>query len=248
MREQLDQELKLRGIQADVRLYGESAESERPSLGYGAPLDLESLTAAFPSGGAMVIDARQLSHLRNLARQANAELQIAATGTPRDSAALERFRDQIKRAIAEEDLDAQMLVIGPLLEEYSAAEVAAAAAALLRKRAPAPAPAPQQRAPDAPPAFVKLFVSIGQRDSITARDLVGAITGEAGVTGNQVGRVEIRDTFSIVEVATEAGDKVIRALNGTSLRGRSLRVDYDRKGPPKGAPKRSMPGPRRGRP
>jgi RNA recognition motif-containing protein len=48
-----------------------------------------------------------------------------------------------------------------------------------------------------------------------------------------------------VEVAPEAGDKVIRALNGTSLRGRSLRVDYDRK---TSSPKRSIPSPRRTRP
>ena len=66
-------------------------------------------------------------------------------------------------------------------------------------------------------------------DTITARELVGAITGEAGVAGDQIGKVEIRDTFSVVEVSSEVAERVIRSLNGTSLRGRSLRVDYDRK-------------------
>ncbi len=60
-------------------------------------------------------------------------------------------------------------------------------------------------------------------------DLVGAITGEAGITGEDVGRIDIRDTFSIVEVAAESAERVIQALNGVTLKGRSLRVDYDRK-------------------
>ena len=62
-------------------------------------------------------------------------------------------------------------------------------------------------------------------------DLVGAITGEAAISGDQVGRIEIRDTFSIVEVASDVGERVIQALNGTTVKGRSLRVDYDRKTP-----------------
>ena len=52
--------------------------------------------------------------------------------------------------------------------------------------------------------WVRLFVSAGQRDNVRPGDLVGAITGEAGITGEEVGRIEIRDTFSIVEVAADA--------------------------------------------
>src|SRR5690606_41798988 len=44
-----------------------------------------------------------------------------------------------------------------------------------------------------------------------------------------LGRIEIRDTFSIVEVAAASAERVIQALNGVTLKGRSLRVDYDRK-------------------
>ncbi|HUE97082.1 MAG TPA: DbpA RNA binding domain-containing protein, partial [Longimicrobiaceae bacterium] len=49
--------------------------------------------------------------------------------------------------------------------------------------------------------------------------------------------------FSIVEVQSNVADQVIRAVNGTTMKGRSLRVDYDRGGParrpsPKGGPGR----------
>ena len=98
---------------------------------------------------------------------------------------------------------------------------------------------------------------MGSRDNVRAGDLVGAITGEAGITGAQVGKIELRDTFSVVEVAADVADRVIKALNGTTMRGRALRVDYDRRstaprpgGGERGRPGRSEGGdrPRRPRP
>lgn len=229
--ERLRDELALRSLTVDVQLYG--ARADGAAIGCGAPFDAESASAAFSAGGVVLAEARELPHLRQVARQANLGLK-AGRGASAGSSSVERFRAQIRRALAEEDIEAQLLVLEPLLEENSAAEVAAAVTALLRKRAPAPVPAGERTASSAAgaagAAFVKLFISIGQRDGIATRELVGAITGEAGISGDQIGRVDVRDTFSIVEVGAESADKVIRALNGTSLRGRSLRVDYDRRG------------------
>jgi ATP-dependent RNA helicase DeaD len=131
-----------------------------------------------------------------------------------------------------------MAVLDPLFNEFSPAEIAAALSALVRKRvaprtaanAAAPTAAGAPRPASAEAGFVRLFISIGNRDNIRAGDLVGALTGEAGITGDQVGKIDIRDTFTVVEVSTAVADRIIRAMNGTTMRGRSLRVDYDRKG------------------
>jgi ATP-dependent RNA helicase DeaD len=228
--ERIQEELALRGLTAKTRLYGATLQTGESPIGLGAPLDAETLSSTFPRAGPLVLEAAQLTHLHNIARQARVRLQ-AGTPRPSERGGLDRFRQTLRRALEEEDIEAQLLVIEPLLSEFSAEEIAAAASALLRRRAPVPEEAPRAgAAPGAPaPAFVKLFLSVGQRDSVAAREIVGAITGEAGVAGEQVGRVEIRDTFSIVEVAADIAERVIRALNGTSLKGRSLRVDYDRK-------------------
>ncbi|MEX2281062.1 MAG: DEAD/DEAH box helicase [Gemmatimonadota bacterium] len=226
----LEEELALRGLRAAVRLYVD-AESDEPSLGLGAPFDAETFRTAFGAGGLVVIALGELPHLKHLAVQTRTGLRVAATRAAPEQAGLESFRESIRRALREEDVDAQLLVIEPLLAEFSAAEVAAAVTSLLRKRTAVAPAAADRTAPtgSAPPAFAKLFLSIGSRDTISAREIVGAITGEAGVAGDQIGKVEIRDTFSVVEVAAEVAERVIRSLNGTSLRGRSLRVDYDRK-------------------
>jgi ATP-dependent RNA helicase DeaD len=70
---------------------------------------------------------------------------------------------------------------------------------------------------------------VGSRDELTPGDIVGAMTGEAGIAGDQVGKIDIRESHTTVEVATAVAGDVIQALNGRTLKGRALRVDYDRK-------------------
>jgi ATP-dependent RNA helicase DeaD len=159
---------------------------------------------------------------------------------PSSGDGLVEYRRMLRQAVHDEDVDAQMAVLDPLFDEFSPAEVAAALSALLRKRVvPRAGAASSQnsatavgapRPASAEAGFVRLFMSVGSRDNVRPGDLVGALTGEAGITGDQVGKVDIKDTYTVVELATSVADKVIRAMNGTTMRGRSLRVDYDRKG------------------
>ncbi len=55
-------------------------------------------------------------------------------------------------------------------------------------------------------------------------DLVGAITGEAGLTGSAVGAIQIADSFSLVEVPETAADDVARALGAARIKGKRLKV------------------------
>jgi ATP-dependent RNA helicase DeaD len=63
---------------------------------------------------------------------------------------------------------------------------------------------------------------------VRAADLVGAITGETGIAGAQIGKIEIRGSFSLVEVDSQVVDDVIRKLDGTGIRGRAVTVKRDR--------------------
>jgi ATP-dependent RNA helicase DeaD len=205
-------------------------------LSYDVPFDSETMSTRHADGGIVLVTPSELSHLRRIAGEAGIALRPlpahAEAATP-----LEQFRDRLRAALAQEDLDPQILLLAPLLEKHSALEIAAAATALLRKREPVAAPATTGSAPrmqaasttGAPRSFVRLFVGLGEKDDVRPGDLVGAIAGEAGIPGEEVGKIEIRDTFSVVEVPSELAERVIKALNGTTLKGRSVRVDYDRK-------------------
>ena len=62
--------------------------------------------------------------------------------------------------------------------------------------------------------MVRLFLGAGRKAGIRPGDLVGAITGEAGVTSRSVGAIEIADNFSLVEVPESLADDIIAALRG----------------------------------
>jgi ATP-dependent RNA helicase DeaD len=213
---------------------------DQPLIAADVPFDSERLAAMDLEDGLVLVEPAELPHLRLIAREAAITLQALGTRPQRASAGI--FREEVRRAITERDLDAQIALLGPLFESHSAVEIAAALSAMLReKRAAEPKPETKPAEPGRPVAFVRLFVSAGTRDNIRPGDLVGAITGEAGVKGEQIGKIELRDTFAVVEVAADVADRVIRALNGTTLRGRSLRVDFDRKATsPAARPQRSF--------
>ncbi len=224
--------LSVRGF--DGTVVPPDGETDGFVLSWSPPFDADELARRHASGGAVLARPRELPHLRRIAADAGASLEPIPE-PPAEASALRAFRDAIRDAARTGDLAAQLLVLEPLLEELSMAEVAAAAAHLARRRVPeaaAPTPAPESRAraPAPEQAFTRLFISAGERDNVRPGDIVGAITGEANVSGDKVGKIEIADTHTLVEVDRDVAERVIRALNGTSLRGRSLRVDFDRKG------------------
>jgi ATP-dependent RNA helicase DeaD len=208
------------------------------------PADADTLDrrhGAAPDHGAALALPRELPHLRRIAREAGYALVHRVDEPPGGGARADeivRFRGRIEAALTGEDLGPYLLLLEPLLERWGSAEVAAALAALLRKEdssAPGEAASRQERGggppsvgQPPPTAWVKLFLSVGERDGIGPGDVVGAITGEAGVEGHRIGRIEIRDTFSRVDVEESVASRVIQALNGVSLKGRSVRADYDR--------------------
>ena len=200
----------------------------------------------------VLVRSRELPHLKDVARRTGYKLVPAREPLPtRVAGELDRLRDLLERALQEENLAPHYLALEPLYRKYAPGEVAAAALALLQRRPPstrtpaADARGPSERAPGSgppPKTWVRLFVGVGEKDGVGPGDLLGAITGEAGVEGSQIGKIEIRDTFSLVEVQPASADRIIRGVNGTTIKGRAVRADYDRGGP-KGRP---SPGDRSG--
>ena len=253
-RDDEDADLVLREDEPAVENGGEEGDGAAArTISVHVPLDEDILLARHGGSGeaTVVLTPRELPHLQEIARRARRTLRsIPVAVETGASAEIEAFRSRIARAVAEEDLAAQLLVIGPLLDRFGTAEVAAAASALLRRKQPEPVAQPRapvrQDSPAgavrraeptgagaarAPSTWTRLFISIGDKDGIRAGDLVGAIAGEAEIPGTSIGKINIRESFSVVEVETPVAEKVIRSLNGTTVRGRSVRVDYDRGGP-----------------
>lgn len=233
------------------------------------PFDAGALTALHGGGGTILVTAREREHLHRIARRGGFKLRALPDPARAGVGPAEAVRERIRALIDGGDLAADLALVQPLLDDYPAAEIAAAALHLARTGAgptagpgagtpTAPRPgagsrtaagmadrAGQQRpGAGAPPpsdatTWTHLFFTVGSRDDVGTGDLLGAMTGEAGITGDQVGKIDIRESHTTVEVATPVAAQVIEALNGRTVKGRSMRVDYDRK---TRATKKSGPG------
>ncbi len=226
----LGAQLKARGFDteseaAPLRLRIEAAEATDPEPGtyyfwWGAPLDLESFQRCAQNSTRAVafVEPRELAHLQRLASTLAVRLTAHKTAPPTEAHhSAQQTRDQLQEAIAGRDLEPYLLLIEPLLDEYAPIQVAAAATALFRERVPTTPAKPL-------PAWTRLYFGVGRRDGVRPADFVGAITGESPVTGDRIGRIEIRDTYSSVEVAASVADQVIKSLTTATIRGRPANV------------------------
>lgn len=194
-------------------------------------------------------------HERQLELTASrAGLRVAPLAEPADPALMDdvaAFRHRVSAALDEQDLASGALLLAPLLEEHGAARVAAALAGLLRaadRTAPPAGEAAPGRAArgdaatrdaagvptDASarratrPTWTKVFVGVGKRDGAGPGDLVGAITGETSAAGGQIGRIDIRQNFTLVDIDSLIAEAVVRGLDGSRIKGRQVVARLDR--------------------
>jgi ATP-dependent RNA helicase DeaD len=72
---------------------------------------------------------------------------------------------------------------------------------------------------------VKLVLGGGRAAGLRVADIVGAVTSAADLDGEAVRDVNVLERFSFLSVPASAADRVIEALDGRELRGRSLRLE-----------------------
>lgn len=77
------------------------------------------------------------------------------------------------------------------------------------------------------PGKARIWVSLGRKSGVTPSDIVGAVTGEAGLKGRDVGPVKIQEFFSLVDVPEDKARKVVKAMNHCTIRGRKAKVKLD---------------------
>jgi len=154
----------------------------------------------------------------------------------------ELVRQELRAVLARGVAPREIIALEPLLEEFDASELAAAAMTLLereraQRRAVAAAEnqAPVARARPSEGAssgatggMTRLFMTVGTRDGVKTGDLMGAIAGEGGIPGDHVGKIDLRESHALVEVAEADAASVIAKVNGTMIRGRRVVVRGER--------------------
>ncbi len=86
----------------------------------------------------------------------------------------------------------------------------------------------ERRQREVEPGMVRLFVAAGYNYGVRPGDIVGAFAGESGLSGKEIGNIDIRETFTLVEVPEDSADEVITAMADGTIKGRSIEVRRER--------------------
>jgi ATP-dependent RNA helicase DeaD len=195
-------------------------------------------------------EPREHRMLKTIERVAGSPISVQTVPTVADLRArrLDLTRGALRESLLGDDLDSFRVVVETLADEFDLMEVALAAVKLAHeagggadddeeipqitfradsgKRPDVRGQGPKGRRPAGGPA-ARLFVGAGREAGIRPGDLVGAITGETGLTGRDIGAIEIHQRFALVEVPEAAADEVVQALRATMIKGRKATVRRD---------------------
>ena len=76
--------------------------------------------------------------------------------------------------------------------------------------------------------MTRLFLNLGKKDFIRPNDIVGAIAGEAGLSGKSIGGIDIFDNFSFVDVPHKDAEHVVRVMKNNTIKGRTVNMEISK--------------------
>lgn len=85
-------------------------------------------------------------------------------------------------------------------------------------------PAPGRDSSSYLPPMITLQIDGGKKQKVRPGDILGALTGDDGIAGTEVGKIQIFDQSAFVAVKRKASDQALRKLSSGKLKGRSFRA------------------------
>lgn len=73
--------------------------------------------------------------------------------------------------------------------------------------------------------MVRLFINIGRNNKIQAKDVIGAIAGETGIAGKLIGKIDIYEKFTFVEVPKEYAREVLDIMKNNTIKGKKINIE-----------------------
>ena len=266
MRERTVQQLKDHRVNVlvatDVAARGLDIDRVSHVINYDLPHDSEAYVhrigrtgRAGRRGVAMLMvtpkETRSLKQLQRQSGNALSEQEMPSVGEL-NQLRIRKFQERIQSAMEHSEVDFYHKLLTDWLAEepQDPMRVAAALAAMfngeqpllleeLRSRRDRKAKGPSRQFD----GYDTYRVAVGKRDRVQAKNIVGAIANESGLAGDDIGRIRIFDSFSLVDLPAGMEDELMATLSETKVGGRPMRL---RLGEPEQPAGDRRPGARKG--
>ena len=225
-------------VATDVAARGIDVEGIEAVFNYDVPQDEEyyvhriGRTARMGKTGRAFtfVMGREIHKLRDI--QAYANIKIARQRVPSlndvEEIRINVFLAKIKQTIGENDLTHYTYLIERLLEEdYTSLDIAAA---LLKMCVGAENTEKDDldvgyRSGGSEKGMVRLFMNIGRSQKVEVKDIVGAIAGETGIPGRVIGKIDMYDKYTFIEVPNEYVKDILSVMNNKQIKGNMVIIE-----------------------
>jgi len=138
--------------------------------------------------------------------------------------------EKVKEQMDEGNLDRYAQLIESLVEEeYSTLDVAAALLKMALgpegKQAEEIDLSDKTRDTRRSGAVTRLYMNVGRLHNVAIKDIVGAVAGETGLPGKLIGKIDVRDKFSVIEVPAEYAHDVMTMMKNRYIKGNKVVVE-----------------------
>ncbi len=257
-------------VATDVAARGLDVERVTHVVNYDIPYDVEGYIhrigrtgRAGRAGHAILLvmprERRMLSSIERATRQKLTAMHLPTRADVADRRAVQ-FKQKITDVLGEQDLTFFAKLVASYAQEQdkTPVEVAAALAYLAQEdrplmpppdatpRATAPPAAARRKRTEVPSAdFVRYRIEVGHEHGVQPGNIVGAIANEAGIDSVHIGRIEIFDSYSLVDLPEGMPLDVYEHLRNTWVCGRKLALSaVGGRKPPSVPPRARSHGPR----
>ncbi len=76
--------------------------------------------------------------------------------------------------------------------------------------------------------LVRLFINVGSKKRIIAKDVVGAIAGECGIPGKSIGDIDIYEDYTFLDVPKKYVKDILKGMKGKKIKKASVKVERAR--------------------
>ncbi|MCX7568605.1 DEAD/DEAH box helicase [Tumebacillus sp. DT12] len=224
-------------IATDVAARGIDVENVTHVINYDVPQDPESYVhrigrtgRAGRAGLALtLVTPPDFKMLKLIERVTKAQIEAREVPTLADVAERqsEMWRERLVRTVQDGKLAMYRAILAGLVDEIDPLDLAAAALKLASGEDFEPASDSEYNWGETggAPGMVRFFVNIGRSAKIGPSDLVKLIADEAGIPSNAIGKIDIFDKFTFVEVQEESAPFVFEALRKSRINGSRINLE-----------------------
>lgn len=229
-------------VATDVAARGIDVNDIEAVFNYDIPQDEENYihrigrtARAGKSGRAFSFaSGRDIYKIRDIQRYAKVEIKRKIVPTQKDVENIKatQFMDKIKEGLEAPDLGRYVDMLQRLIEaDVNTLDIAAVLLKMVMTQQSGGAQKGKDVAEQmfgdtgAEAGMARLFINVGRLQKVGPGDIVGAIAGEVGLSGKEIGQIDIHDRFSFVEVPAKDANRVISVMKKTQIKGNKVNME-----------------------